>query len=283
MKRLILTLVFVVGLVQFAHATVYVREDSLKVVSLLKKGASQPRGTNLMLFFAHQFVGKPYVSRTLEVNRNEDLAVNLGQMDCTTLVETVTALTLTTRQGSLRWDDFLHWLKTIRYRGGELNGYCSRNHYFSQWIQSNERLGLVQEISADGFPFTATRRLQLHYMSRHPASYPMLRGNSKELKTIIALEREASGALIRYIPCHLLGHSASSLKYIQDGDILAIVTKRDGLDVSHVGLAEWGKDGKVHLLNASTIHKRVVLESLSLHQYMLRHPSQLGIRVIRIK
>ena len=60
-------------------------------------------------------------------------------------------------------------------------------------------------------------------------------------------------------------------------------TSKAGLDVSHVGFAVWGKDGRLHLLNASSIHKKVILEPMTLYQYMQKHPSQTGIRVIRLQ
>lgn len=272
---------------QTAYAVTYVREDSIRVVQLLQKGLKQLHGTNLMIFYAEQFKDKPYVSRTLEVNEQEELAVNLGQLDCTTLIETVTALTLTTQQRSILWKDFLQWLQTIRYWRGRLDGYSSRNHYFSQWIQSNTELGLVQEVTGNAadeyYPFTEKQTLRLNYMSAHPSSYPMLKGRPEEMKKILAMEREASGYTVRYIPASLVGKSKQELKYIQDGDILALVTRKEGLDVSHLGLAKWGKDGKLHLLNASSIHKKVVLEPMTLEQYMSKHPSQLGVRVIRVK
>ena len=78
-----------------------------------------------------------------------------------------------------------------------------------------------------------------------------------------------------------MNDSKDALKCVQDGDILALVTNKSGLDVSHVGFAEWGKDGKLYLLDASSIHKKVVLESITLYQYAQQHPSMLGIRVIR--
>ena len=73
------------------------------------------------------------------------------------------------------------------------------------------------------------------------------------------------------------------LSDIRDGDIIAITTSKAGLDVSHVGFAVWGKDGRLHLLNASSIHKKVILEPMTLYQYMQKHPSQTGIRVIRLR
>jgi hypothetical protein len=69
---------------------------------------------------------------------------------------------------------------------------------------------------------------------------------------------------------------------IKDGDIIAIITSKPGLDTSHIGIAVWHNDG-LHLLNASQIRKNVVEESMTLHDYMKKHPLQLGIRVIRVK
>lgn len=79
-------------------ALTYTKADSLKVVQLLDAGKKQTRGTDLTLFFAEQFIGVPYVASTLEVNPDEELVVNLRQLDCTTLVENVVALTLTVRE-----------------------------------------------------------------------------------------------------------------------------------------------------------------------------------------
>ncbi|MBO7067125.1 MAG: DUF1460 domain-containing protein [Bacteroidaceae bacterium] len=262
-------------------------EDSIRVVRLLQEAKSQPKDSNMVLYFARQFLGIPYVGHTLEVNREEDLVVNLRQLDCTTLVETVTALTLTHYHGGTSWDDFLQWLLTIRYNQGQLDGYCSRNHYFSQWIASNTQLGLVEEqtggASGNHYPFTATQQLQLNYMSTHPDAYAMLKGYPERVKTMARLEQAVSGTTVRYIPASLLNQSEKTLRYVCSGDILALVTNKGGLDVSHVGFAQWGRDGKLHLLNASSIHKKVVLEPMTLYQYIQKHPSVLGIRVIRIR
>ena len=59
------------------------------------------------------------------------------------------------------------------------------------------------------------------------------------------------------------------------------MTRKKGLDTSHLGFAVW-KEGRLHLLNASSIHKKVVLEPMTLRQYMQKHPSQLGVRVVRV-
>ena len=95
-------------------------------------------------------------------------------------------------------------------------------------------------------------------------------------------ERAAfDGQAVRYVPVSWLGKGQEELGDIHDGDILAIVTRKKGLDTSHLGFAVW-KEGRLHLLNASSIHKKVVLEPMTLRQYMQKHPSQLGVRVVRV-
>ena len=265
----------------------YSRDDSLRVVELLEKGSKElplkGNGGALTLFYARQLMDLPYVGQTLEINgKEEHLAINLHSLDCTTLVENVCALALTTSHGSKSWKDFLRWLRMLRYDDGKINGYSSRNHYFSQWIQSGTRQGLVREIEADR-SITVPMKLSLTYMSEHPNSYPLLKADMEERRLIAEMEKRVSGATIRYIPKERVGDSREVLSCIRDGDILALTTNKAGLDVSHVGFAVWGSDGKLHLLNASSIHKKVVLEPMTLYEYMQKHPSQTGIRVIRLR
>lgn len=259
------------------------QKDSALVERLLEKGrceATQP----LHLWYARQFLETPYVGQTLEVNPTEQLVVNLRQLDCTTFVETALALALTQRQGSTRYADFCRNLIRIRYRDGLLNGYPSRNHYFTQWIDSNERQGIVREVTSQEAPFISSQVIDLRYMSEHTQSYPMLKDDKESQKLIRQYEQEASNRTVRYIPRTQLNQNNKSPlgRVIRDGDILAIVTRKDGLDTSHIGFAQWGSDGRLHLLNASQIHKKVVLEPMTLYQYMGKHPSQLGIRVIEV-
>lgn len=290
MKKFLLSFALLVLGMADAAALTYQKEDSIAVVRLLQKGQRQPAGENLVLFYAQELMGKPYVGKTLEVNPKEELAVNLRELDCTTLVENVLALVLTTHHKSIRFSDFCRNLERVRYSDGKLNGYASRNHYFSEWIASNSRQGFVSEVKGktgdsrgEHYPFVEKQVLNCTYMSQHPDRYPMLKGDAEALRLIKENERRVNGRTVRYIPRRLLGKSRKELGVVQDGDILAIVTKKAGLDVSHLGFAVWGTDGKLHLLNASQIHKRVVLEPMTLEEYMKKHPTQLGVRVIRVK
>lgn len=284
-KRCCWLCVFAVAFQLHLSALTYTKADSLQVVSLLEKAQRQPEGTNYVLFFARQFEGIPYVAATLEINREEELVVNLRQMDCTTVVENAVALALTVREEHPTFAAFCRNLEKIRYHDGKIDGYASRNHYFSEWIAGNARQGIVTEMtgkeSEGHHPFVAKQQLSLNYMSTHAEAYPMLRGNNDEIVRIREHEQRLKGIEVRYIPLSLLDKGKTVLGDIRDGDILAIVTRKNGLDTSHVGLAVWQNDC-LHLLNASSIHKKVVLEPMTLAQYMRRHPSQLGVRVIRV-
>ncbi len=291
MKRSITLVLSLIALLPaFAEGISYTREDSLRVVELLEKGARQykslPTGEDLgevALYYARQLMNLPYVAHTLEIKgQSEHLAINLQSLDCTTLVENCCALALTTSHGSKDWRDYLSWLQKLRYDAGKIDGYKSRNHYFSQWIQSGTRLGMVGEVVPPS-DISVPMKLNLTYMSEHPDAYPLLKVDMNERKLIREMEKRASGAIIRYIPKERVGDSKKTLSCIKDGDIIAITTNKKGLDVSHIGFAVWGTDGKLHLLNASSIHKKVVLEPMTLYQYMQKHPSQTGIRVIRLK
>ena len=110
----------------------------------------------------------------------------------------------------------------------------------------------------------------------------MLKNKKNDIDKIAELERSSKGRVMYYIPSSQTGLKKQVLgKYIKDGDILAIATTKKGLDTSHIGIACWSKKGTLHLLNASQIHKKVILEPMSLRAYMKEHPSQLGIWIIR--
>ena len=111
-----------------AESATYTKADSTLIVRLLKEARSLDKKTNITLHFANKFIGIPYVAHTLEVNDEERLVVNTRQLDCTTLVETVTALTLCQMKGDTTFNDYKRALTRLRYRNGKRDGYTSRLH-----------------------------------------------------------------------------------------------------------------------------------------------------------
>lgn len=255
--------------------------DTQFVGRLLAEARRMPRSTNFALHFARQFLGRPYVGQTLEVNDRECLVVNTRELDCTTLVENVAALTLCVWRSLYTARDFMNALVELRYRGGRIDGYPSRLHYFTDWIDDNTRRGLVSEVQQPVPPFTAVQHVSVSYMSTHPQAYRALREHPELLPAIKAQEQALTGRQYRYIPKQEVGDTPALRQAVHDGDIIAVTCSKPGLDIAHLGFAVWRSDG-LHLLNASQLHKRVVEEPMTLGQYLQRHPSHTGLRIVRL-
>ena len=256
---------------------VYTQQDSVQVVDYLKSYYTEP----VELFFAKKFFGIPYIAHTLEGNEPEKLVVNLRQLDCTTLVETVLALSITKYEGGTTFAQYADNLERVRYRGGRMTDYTSRLHYFDWWINDNIKRGIIKE-ATDPLYCTEKFRVDNHYMTQHSNAYVHLKGKPERIDSIRKLERAGNGHVFTYLPKSKTQLGRREIGFIHDGDIVAIVTSKDGLDYAHLGFAVWGDDGKLHLLNASSIHKKVVLEPKTLFRYLNEHPSFLGIRVFRL-
>ena len=281
MNRLLL---FIIGIMLSASTGAqphYTKADSTLVTKLLTEARSLPPTTNMPLHFAHKFIGIPYVGHTLEICDPERLVVNTRQLDCTTLVENVVALTLCVNCKRYCWSDFLDALTQIRYRDGRLDDYTSRLHYFTDWIVDNTRKGVVSEMQQQSAPFTAVQTINVSYMSAHPDAYKALKAHPKMVPVIKKQEEKLNGRKYRYIPKSEVKNTEALRKAVSDGDIIAITCSKAGLDIAHLGFAVWRKDG-LHLLNASQLHKKVVEEPMTLGQYLSKHPSHTGIRIIRI-
>lgn len=257
----------------------YWRSDSIKVARLLRKATLLDSGSNLMIYFARELRGLPYMGKTLERNKEERLVINLRQMDCTTYVETVLALTMCAKKGYTTFDQFVRNLRMVRYEDGEVT-YPKRMHYFTHWINENIKKNIVAPIPEPQELFTATQTVKAYYMTTHAHRYPMMAKNKWMTREIRQMEQRITGKQYAYIPKSRLNDSATLRQTIKDGDIIAILTSRAGLDTSHIGIAVWHSDG-LHMLNASSVHQKVVEEPMLLKQYMMRHPSQIGIRVVR--
>ncbi|MBP3787496.1 MAG: DUF1460 domain-containing protein [Prevotella sp.] len=278
MKKFIIVIIGLLVSVATSAQVTYTKADSLTICRLLKEA---PRKAST-LWFARQFHGIPYVAHTLEVNDSEQLVVNTRQLDCTTLVETVTALTICVQQENRQWTDYLKTLRTLRYRQGVIDGYSSRLHYFTDWIDDKQLMGIVSEIQGPNPPFTALQKVKVGYMSQHPQSYKALKANAALVPIIKRQEQQLTGKTYRYIPKQAIKNTQLLRLTIKDGDIIAITCNKKGLDIAHLGFAVWQKDG-LHLLNASSIHHKVVTEPMTIRQYLQKHSTFTGVRIIRIK
>ena len=254
----------------------YTPADSAEVALLLKSGHTD------LLYYARHFMGRPYVAHTLELYPDDErLVLNMQELDCTTYVDVLAALTLCARRAQTAFSDFVHQLHQQRYWNGECHDYTSRIHYFSDWIRDNSRLGFASEVQRPDPPFTAVQTVRVGYMSTHPDQYEALKRHPEYLPAIGRQEADLSGRKFRYIPTAELKNTSAVRQAVHDGDIICIVTMAAGLDIAHLGIAVWHDDG-LYMIDASSIHKKVVEESIPLRTYLQRRRNAIGIRVVRL-
>lgn len=227
----------------------------------------------LISYAAKKFIGKPYVAGTLE-GPQELLSINTSGLDCTTLVETAVALAMTVESRRTSWRDYVYTLESIRYRGGEMNGYASRLHYISDWIVDNNHRGNMTEVT-DRIGRADHQIKTLDYMSQNRNLYPAL----KDSATFAKLKNAEIGFRSHRFPyIKTMNIKGAELR---EGDIVAITTSTKGLDVTHMGVVTL-KNGTPHLIHASSKAGKVVEDELPLHEYVRRNRNATGIRVVRI-
>jgi hypothetical protein len=240
-----------------------------------KKKTSTKFPDQLMLEIGRFFLGTPYVAGTLETERAEHLVVNLREHDCVTFVENVVALVWHVKSREKSFEAFQRLLRKIRYRQGRLQGYSSRLHYFSDWIHDNQKKGIVRDVTAEigGKPL----RRAMDFMTTNPDLYPPLK-NAANLRRMKFVEKTISTRSLFFIPKKALRRLEDR---IRDGDLIAITTNTEGLDVQHVGLAARVKN-RIHLLHASSTEGKVVLSQKTLYRYLTRSRARSGIMVARV-
>jgi hypothetical protein len=219
------------------------------------------------------FVGYPYIPGTLEADGPEHLVINLHTFDCVTFVENMLALARVVRAGG-HFPEFKRELTKIRYRNGELNGYPSRLHYFSDWIANNSAKGIVKNITRELGGVLDTE--PINFMSAHVESYRQL-ADTAALHEIKATEKRLNTEQRYVIPKAKIAGIADQ---IHDGDIIAAASSLPGLDIAHTGIALW-VDGKLHLMHAPLVGSVVEISKEPLADRIMKISKQDGIMVAR--
>lgn len=221
------------------------------------------------------FVGEPYTPQTLELPGPERVVINLREFDCVTYVESVLALARVIRDGRTGFGDFADELRRIRYRDGQLNGYPSRLHYFSEWIADNQRLGFVRDITAE---LGGAQVMEpVNFMSTNASAYPHLDGAPAMVEEIRRIEERLTALPRHAIPQRQIAGVADRLR---DGDIIATTSTVRGLDIAHTGFAIW-VEGRLHLMHAPLVGRSLEISDRPLADRILRIEGQDGMMVAR--
>jgi hypothetical protein len=234
--------------------------------------ATRPYG-EIVQWVGEQLQGRPYAAGLLDAPAEETLLVDLTRFDCVLYVENVLAVARAIALGETSAQAYVDEVRRLRYRGGEMDGYCSRLHYFSEWIADNEGRGALRNVTAEagGVPFDK----EITFMTEHRSAYPHLADDAT-----FACAAEAEGRLARldlvYIP---KADIEGAYAHFEPGDVVAMATSIGGLDVTHTGFIHVA-DGRTGFMHASSASNAVKV-SPDLHAYVRDIRSQVGIVVAR--
>lgn len=253
--------------------------DTTLINDLLKQGYDSgiTDANALVEFYARQLLGTPYVAHTLEADK-EVLTINVHELDCLTFIETLYALTRATLAGRYSWRDYAANIENVRYRGGIMGDYSTRIHYMSEWIIDNHVRGNLVEVTPD-LPHVDYMVKNIDYMTHHTDSYQQLKNDSVMVEKIRHFELR--NHRFPYLKRSWLNDKAVKAA-LRSGDFVSLVTKAEGLDVSHNGIIVIDDKGDPYLLDASMSGGKVMLESKPLYKYLEHSKTNIGIRVYRM-
>jgi hypothetical protein len=222
------------------------------------------------------FLNTDYVAHTLETKGDEELVINLTGLDCTTFLETAVTFARSIKKEKFTFEDYKNELTYIRYRDGIIDGYPSRLHYFTDWIFSNSKKGIVKDVTKE--IGGKAIKFNVGFMSKNPDSYQMLKSNPVYIPVISSQEKEINKREYFYIPKSGVNNFESK---IQNGDLIAITTNLTGLEISHVGIAVKMSDGEIHFMHAPIVGSKVQITETTLHEYLSKIKKHTGIIVLR--
>ncbi|MBG6133516.1 hypothetical protein IWQ47_004928 [Aquimarina sp. EL_43] len=246
-----------------------------RITALKKEYTPKTAFGETLVFVGKTFLGTPYAAKTLEIGSKESLVINFQGLDCTTFVENVLVLSLMLKNEKEDFESYTAYLEKIRYKNGELDGYASRLHYFSEWITNNEQKGIIRNITGDIGGIEIEK--DINFMSTHRELYPFLK-DDKNFKGIQQSEINISQSSVCFLPKDQIKENEAS---ILSGDIVALTTSIKGLDITHTGIAIRKENGRIHLLHASS-KGQVEISTLPLVDYLKKIKNNTGIIVNRV-
>jgi hypothetical protein len=242
------------------------------------KSLSQKPINEVIVEMGKSFLGTEYVAHTLEKEGDEQLVINLTALDCTTFLENALTLSRCIKKDKTTFEDYQNELTFVRYRDGKINKYPSRLHYFSDWIYNNQKKGIVKDITEEigGKPI----KFDVNFMSNNPKYYKQLQENPEFIPIIKKQEEEINLRQYYYIPENDIEKLESKIK---TGDLVALTTPEEGLDIGHVGIAIKMENGRIYFLHAPLVGSKVQITESPLSDYVIKNKKRNGINVLRVE
>jgi len=214
----------------------------------------------------------------VEINDSAPLFPRI--FDCTTFIETVGALALSSSS-----EEIVDRLLSIRYKSGEAN-FANRNHFPElDWIPNNESAGNLRDITVK-LARKAGFRAGFAHKDINRVAWMKLqtRGiTDKRIKRSVASAaiEAGEGAVAVSLPYVPVDKVHDVLSYIPNGAIVNIVRENRThypTIVSHQGFLVW-KDGKAYFRHASRDHE---IREVRFEDYMRQHVRTMPWKILGI-
>lgn len=243
-------------------------------IAVVRKGKTRAARWQLAIT---SFLGTPYLENTLDQNEIEQLVIQPDRLDCWTYVESCLALFLCAEMKDATTQDYAHFIQRMRYSNGKIDGYGSRIHYFTDWMVQVAENGWLQDVTRDCGGEDLQKNIS--FMTAYPSAYPHL-ADKMAFQQVLAAEKRLSERHYFYLPKSKLADWEHT---IHAGDLIALTTPIQGLDVVHQGWAV-KRDGRIHLLHATSVGARkVIVSKKPLSDYMKGISDQNGLIIMRLK
>lgn len=281
-------------------------EEDVKIAERIMGELLAMRGAatgDIMVAAAKKLLGTPYVAGTLETGDDEVLRVYLTKTDCILFVETCMNLALTVKMYGEEYSfvKFADLVRRSRYREGVVRNYSDRIHYTTEWIRQGETLGILTDESKNFGGVVLDH--PIFYMSKNFKLYKHLKdadapkddccgldasSNARksaqemaalDLQVIRETEERLNSVPFYYIPQGSIRKAGGK---IRSGDIIGYMSATAGLDIAHVAMA-YVENGKVGFIHASMADMKVVVDKMSVDEYVSSRKSLTGIKVMRVK
>lgn len=211
------------------------------------------------------FIGLPYSPNKLSNSVPEKVYFSFDDFDCVTFVENVWALY--SSKGIDR--KFENKLIQIRYQNQVK--YEDRQHYLTTAFDKMVQLNLFSPIN------NASNSNQILKKIDYLSTYLFKNHIQVDLEKIRVVEKKISIRPFYYFSTKQILQNRIEFK---SGDIVGFLSKKSNLDFKHCGFIIF-KKGKPFLLHASQEKRVICVSDLSLVDYLIAHPSFLGIQVYR--
>lgn len=257
-----------------------VNHSDQRILQLLRKYNKQYFCyTDFIHWVFHDFEGVRYGSGGAGCPADKTL-INVTEMNCVTFVENVLAMTMTLQylgenqilyiSDEDLFQIFVKHLNFIRYYTDQPTNYWEdRIHYHTDQLRKLAYYGYLFDLGRiNGVPYNK----EINYLSRNRSKFPGFRLWNQIQK----IEKELTAYPKYYYPLDML-HCYEEIA--KDGDIVALTTDIEGLEVSHTGFITV-KDGVLYFTHASLKKRKVVVEE-PFRTYLSTRTSITGIMAFR--